>query len=78
MRPPKADQAKKRGEKRYTSDEWANDWSDYIYDQQEYATLDGGSIKASTAYDAVFQNGDEFYFGLVGNAPESWTQLAPN
>lgn len=41
-------------------------------------STDGGSIKASTAYDAVFQNGDEFYFGLVGNAPESWTQLAPN
>ena len=62
----------------YTSDEWANDWSDYLYDQQEYATLDGGSIKASTAYDAVYQSGDEFYFGSVGSAPEGWTQLTPN
>lgn len=62
----------------YTSDEWANDWSDYLYDQQEYATLDGGSIKASTAYDAVYQSGDEFYFGSVGSAPEGWTQLTPH
>ena len=62
----------------YTSDEWANDWSDFIYDQQEYATLDGGAIKASTAYDAVYQSGDEFYFGTVGGAPDGWTQLTPN
>ena len=41
-------------------------------------STDGGSIKASTAYDAVFQNGDEFNFGSVGNAPEGWTQLTPN
>ena len=62
----------------YTSDDWADDWSDYIYDQQEYATLDGSAIKASTAYDAVYQNGDEFYFGSVGSAPDGWTQLTPN
>ena len=62
----------------YASDEWADDWRDYIYDQQEYATLDGGAIKASTAYDAVYQNGDEFYFGSVGGAPDGWTQLTPN
>lgn len=62
----------------YASDEWADDWSDYIYDQQEYATLDGGAIKASTAYDAVYQNGDEFYFGSVGGAPDGWTRLTPN
>ena len=62
----------------YTSDDWANDWSDYIYDQQEYTTVDGNTIKASTSYDAVFQNGDEFYFGSVGSAPDGWTQLTPN
>lgn len=62
----------------YTSDDWADDWRDFIYDQQEYATLDGGVIKASTAYDAVFQSGDEFYFGSVGGAPEGWTQLRLN
>lgn len=62
----------------YTSDDWADDWHDYIYDQQSYATLDGGSIKASTAYDSVFQSGDEFYFGPAGSAPEGWTQLTPN
>ena len=62
----------------YTTDDWANDWSDYIYDQQEYTTVDGDTIKASTSYDAVFQNGDEFYFGSVGSAPDGWTQLTPN
>lgn len=62
----------------YASDEWADDWRDYIYDQQEYATLDGGAIKASTSYDAVYQNGDEFYFGSVGGAPDGWTRLTPN
>ena len=62
----------------YTSDDWANDWSDYIYDQQEYTTVDGNTIKARTSYDAVFQNGDEFYFGSVGSAPDGWTQLTPN
>ncbi len=62
----------------YTTDDWANDWHDVIYEQQEYATLDGGAIKASTAYDAVYQNGDEFYFGTVGGAPEGWTRLTPN
>ena len=62
----------------YTSDEWANDWSDYIYDQQEYATLDGGAVKVSTAYDAVYQSGDDFYFGPAGGAPDGWTQLTPN
>lgn len=62
----------------YTSDEWANDWSDYIYDQQEYTTLDGGAVKVSTAYDAVYQSGDDFYFGPAGGAPDGWTQLTPN
>ena len=40
--------------------------------------MDGDTIKASTSYDAVFQNGDEFYFGSVGSAPDGWTQLTPN
>ena len=62
----------------YTSDDWANDWSDYIYDRNEYTTADGGTIKASTEFDSVYQNGDEFYFGSQGSAPFGWEQLTPN
>lgn len=62
----------------YTSDDWADDWSDYIYDQNEYTTTDGSTIKASTQYDSVYQNGDEFYFGPQGNAPSGWEELPKN
>lgn len=62
----------------YTSDDWANDWSDYIYDRSEYTTTDGGTIKAGTEFDSVYQNGDEFYFGSEGSAPYGWDQLTPN
>lgn len=62
----------------YTSDDWANDWSDYIYDRNEYITSDGDVIKASTGFDSVYQNGNEFYFGSQGSAPFGWEQLTPN
>ena len=62
----------------YTSDDWANDWSDFIYDRNEYTTADGGTIKASTEFDSVYQNGDAFYFGSPGSAPFGWEQLTPN
>lgn len=62
----------------YTSDDWANDWSDYIYDRNEYITSDGDVIKASTGFDTVYQNGNEFYFGSQGSAPFGWEQLTPN
>lgn len=62
----------------YTTDDWANDWSDYIYDRNEYTTTDGNIIKVSTEYDCVYQNGDEFYFGSQGSAPFGWKQLTPN
>ena len=62
----------------YTSDDWANDWSDYIYDRNEYTTADGSTIKAGTEFDTVYQNGDEFYFGSQGSAPFGWEQLTPN
>ena len=62
----------------YTSDDWANDWSDYIYDRNEYTTADGSTIKVGTEVDSVFQNGDEFYFGSKGDAPLGWEQLIPN
>lgn len=62
----------------YTSDDWANAWSDYIYDRNEYTTSDGLIIKASTQFDAVYRNGNEFYFGSQGSAPFGWEQLTPN
>ena len=62
----------------YTSDDWANDWSDFIYDRNEYTTTDGETIKVGTEIDAVYQNGDEFYFGTQGSAPFGWEQLNPN
>lgn len=62
----------------YTSDDWANDWSDFIYDRNEYTTADGSNIKVGTDVDAVYQNGDDFYFGSQGSAPFGWEQLTPN
>ena len=62
----------------YTSDDWANEWSDYIYDRNEYTTTDGSTIKVGTEFDTVYQNGDEFYFGSQGSAPFGWEQLTPN
>lgn len=62
----------------YTSDDWANDWSDFIYDRNEYTTADGSTIKVGTEFDTVYQNGDEFYFGSQGSAPFGWEQLTPN
>lgn len=35
----------------------------------------GGTIKADTKYDAVYQNGDEIYMGPDGLAPYGWTKL---
>lgn len=66
------------GDSGYTSDDWANDWSDMIYDRNEYTTTDGSTIKVSTDVDSVYQNGDEFYFGPRGSAPLGWEQLTPN
>ena len=66
------------GDSSYTSDDWANDWSDYIYDRNEYTTADGSTIKVGTEVDSVFQNGDEFYFGSKADAPLGWEQLIPN
>lgn len=62
----------------YTTDDWANDWSDFIYDRNEYTTDDGSTIKVGTEFDTVYQNGDEFYFGPQGSAPFGWEQLTPN
>jgi hypothetical protein len=59
----------------YDSDTWANQWSDVIYERNEYQTLDGGAIKVDTAYDSVYQNGDSIYMGPDGLAPDGWTKL---
>ena len=72
------DSSASSGDSGYTSDDWANDWSDYIYDRNEYTTADGSTIKVGTEVDSVFQNGDEFYFGSKADAPLGWEQLIPN
>ena len=62
----------------YTSDDWANDWSDYIYDRNEYTTADGNILKVGTEFDTVYQNGNEYYFGSQGNSPFGWEALNRN
>lgn len=59
----------------YDSSTWADQWSDVIYERNEYETTDGGTIKVDTAYDSVYQNGDEIYMGPDGLAPDGWTKL---
>ena len=59
----------------YDSSDWANQWSDVIYERNEYETLDGGTIKVDTAYDSVYQDGDSIYMGPAALAPEGWTEL---
>ena len=59
----------------YDSDTWAKEWSDVIYERNEYETLDGGTIKVDTAYDSVYQDGDSIYMGPDGLAPDGWTKL---
>lgn len=57
------------------SDDFANQWSDVIKEQNEYITEDGHSIKVSTQYDTVYQNDDLIYMGPQADAPDNWTQL---
>lgn len=59
----------------YESRNFADEWSDVIKDRYEYRTEDGSSIKVDTKYDAVYQDGDNFYLGTDGGAPEGWTKL---
>ena len=62
----------------YDSDAWANQWSDVIYERNEYTTTDGNTIKVDTKYDSVYQDGDRIYMGPDGLAPDNWTKLYPN
>lgn len=50
-------------------------WDDVIKEQNEYALEDGSTIKVPTKYDAVYQSGDELYFGTDGGAPDGWNKL---
>ena len=59
----------------YDSSKWADQWSDVIYERNEYETTDGGTIKVDTKYDTVYQNGDSIYMGPDGLAPDGWTKL---
>ncbi len=54
----------------------AEKWSDVILDRNTFQTKDGGTIKASTSLDRVFQNGDKF-LGVQGNVdpPPGWDNL---
>ncbi|MDO5552716.1 MAG: hypothetical protein Q4G68_03055 [Planctomycetia bacterium] len=51
-------------------------WSDAILDLNTFQTNDGGTIKASTSLDHVYQNGDKF-LGLEGSdsPPAGWDKL---
>ncbi|MBR4474473.1 MAG: hypothetical protein IKS55_12645 [Oscillospiraceae bacterium] len=62
----------------YDSDRFTSEWSDVIKEQNEYTTLDGETIKVSTSYDTVYQDGDRFYMGPDGQSPYGWTRLYPN
>ena len=62
----------------YDSDRLTGGWSDVIKDQNEYTTLEGETVKISTAVDTVYQNGDQFYLGPEGQSPLGWTRLYPN
>lgn len=57
------------------SDKLINAWSDVIMERDEYTTLDGNSIKVSTQYDTVYQDGDLIYMGPDSQSPEGWTKL---
>lgn len=62
----------------YSSDDWANDWSNYIYDQNEYTNSYGETFNVGTEFDSVYQNGNEYYFGPQGSSPYGWDELTPN
>lgn len=62
----------------YDSDRFTSEWSDVIKEQNEYTTLNGETIKVSTAYDTVYQDGDRFYMGPDGQSLYGWTRLYPN
>ena len=59
----------------YDSGRSADQWSDMIYESDEYETTDGSRIKVSTQYDTVYQDGDQLYMGPDAYAPDGWTKL---
>ena len=59
----------------FDSSKFADQWSDVIYERDEYETADGSHIKVSTQYDTVYQDGDRLYMGPDAYAPDGWTKL---
>ena len=59
----------------FDSGKFADQWSDVIYERDEYETADGSRIKVSTQYDTVYQDGDRLYMGPDAYAPDGWTKL---
>ena len=59
----------------FDSGKFADQWSDVIYERDEYETTDGSRIKVSTQYDTVYQDGDRLYMGPDAYAPDGWTRL---
>ena len=54
-------------------------FSDYIFDQNDYTTLDGSHVKVSTSYDYVYQSGSSVYFTNDAlSIPSGATMLTPN
>ncbi len=57
----------------------ADRFSDYIFDQNDYTTLDGDHVKVSTSYDYVYQSGSSVYFTNDAlSIPAGATMLDPN
>ncbi len=54
-------------------------FSDYIFDQNDYTTLEGDHVKVSTSYDYVYQSGSSVYFTNDAlSIPVNATMLTPN
>ena len=60
----------------YSSDQF----SDYIFDQNDYTLSDGSSVQISTSYDYVYEgdNGVVYYSNSAFTQPGGSTQLYPN
>ncbi len=54
-------------------------FSDYIFDQNDYTTLDGDHVKVSTSYDYVYQSGSSVYYTNDAlSIPADAVMLTPN
>ena len=55
-------------------------FTDYIFDQNDYATEQGDHVKISTSYDYVYQTGSPtvYYTNDASVVPYGATMLSPN